>query len=317
MKQYISELKAGETVNSCFYVFSKKLLKKKTGEYYIKITLKDKTGDIEGFVWEQVEEVFRTLKDNSFVIIKGKVSEFNQKQKIDIHEIENIDPSQVDREDFIPESPVSPLKLLNTIRDYASQVKDFHYREILKRFLYSDKYINKLLDSPSSIEVHQAYRGGLLHHIYNMLNISKGIMETYREYIDSSLLITGIILHDIGKIKEYKLFPVISKTIEGNLLGHIAMGYEMVNREIEEIGNFPEEKKWKLLHIILSHHGTGEWGSPVIPMFPEAYFIHVIDVLDSRAQQFIKEMNINVDRIWSDYNKYLSTKVYIGSREDI
>ena len=316
MKKYISDFKKGDVVISYFYLISKKLLQKKSGENYIRLLLKDRTGTIEGFIWEEVDAIYRKIEESSFVNVSGAIGEFNQKLKINISSIYPVSISEVDIGDFVAVSPISPEELMERIKEYIERIEDSHYKELVKRFFYSEKYENSIMKTPGAVEVHQAYIGGFLHHTYNMLKLSESIIETYGKVVNSSLLIAGIILHDIGKIKEYKIEPLIRRTTEGHLLGHIAMGYNMVDQEIKKTKEFPEQKRWKILHVILSHHGTSEFGSPVVPMIPEAYFIHLIDLMDAKAQQFIKELEENRNKDWSNYNKYLLTKVYLGSREE-
>lgn len=311
-KQFVKDLSTGNKVNDIFYIRSRRVLDKRDGGKFLILELSDKTGTIQGKVWDY-EEFLTESAPNSFAKIQGDVIEYNNETQIKVINIQKISDKEISATDFIASSRFNIEEMHKELLTYFDLVKDPDFRKLLNNIFANADFLEKFKSAPASTGVHHAYIGGLLEHTLFMLKLSHSIPDVYPE-IDYSLLITGLILHDVGKIREYLYDKVITHTDEGYLIGHIVVGYELVKNEIDKIVNFPEKKKEMLLHIILSHHGIREYGSPTTPKFAEAYLVHNLDNLDARMMMFRDATEKNQNVTWSDYHQFLETRVFIKKR---
>ena len=309
-KQFVKDLIVGNKVNDVFYVRGRKQLEKRGGGKFLIIELADKTGALQGKIWDYIEEFYSESAPGNFAKIQGDVTEYNGETQITISNIQRVADKDVSAADFIASSRFDIEEMYKELTSYFDLVKDPDLRKLLNNFFANPDFLAKFKSAPASTGVHHAYIGGLLEHTLFMLRLSRSVPNVYPE-VDYSLLVAGLILHDIGKIREYLYDKVISHTDEGYLIGHIVVGYELVKHEIDKIANFPEQKKEMLLHIILSHHGLREYGSPTTPKFAEAYLVHNLDNLDARMMMYRDTTEKNQDVKWSDYHQFLETKVFI------
>lgn len=313
-KQFIKDLMVGHKVNDVFFIRNRRQLKKHDGSKFLILELSDRSGVILGKIWDSVDEFYPETNPGNFAKIQGDVTEYNGETQITIASINRVSEQDVTAKDFIASSRFDIETMYAELKDYINAITDADYRKLLNNLFAHSDISQKFKMAPASTGVHHAYLGGLLEHTLFMLRLSKSIPQVYPE-IDYSLLVTGIILHDIGKIKEYSFEKAISHTDEGYLIGHIVVGYEIVKNEIDKIADFPEDKKQLLLHIILSHHGLREFGSPTTPKFAEAYLVHTLDNLDARMMMYREVTEKAQGEKWSDYHQFLETKVFIKNRE--
>jgi 3'-5' exoribonuclease len=230
-----------------------------------------------------------------------------------IGSINKIADDDVDAFDFLPQYSGDIERVMDDIREFKSRVKHSALRRLLDSF-FDDKDFVKLMGiAPAAKRVHHAYLGGLAVHTLSVLRLLNNILSAY-DFLDADLLITAGILHDVGKIHEYAYKRHIDVSDEGRLLGHIMIGSEMVADRIAQIRDFPSDLKLKLLHMILSHHGEAEWGSPKQPLFPEALVLHFADNLDAKMEMMkqVVDKHRGENKQWSDYHPFLEREIFLG-----
>jgi uncharacterized domain HDIG len=270
----IREFVQGERIHNSFSI-KQKWLKNN----WISFLLSDSSGEIEGPYYKRdFEKVYGNFNENEVVEIDGTVSG----NKIRIDQIKLC--KKYDIADFLPTTSKDIEMMFSEIKEIISELGEKNLRSVLEGFFSDGNFIEKFKRCPASLKIHHAYVGGLLEHTLNVTNIVKYSTSLYN--VDRDLAIAGAILHDIGKIKEYEVTTNIKESEEGFLFGHIILGKEMVEKEIDQVKNFPETLKNKILHIILSHHDKPEYGSPKQAEFEEAYIVHCADMLDSKVFQF-------------------------------
>ncbi len=309
---FINELKVGEYVEDVFYLIAREFRKKRNGEKFIVFHFKDKTGIIDGLLWDNIEQAARINK-GTFVKIRGIVNQYKDRINIILDKIDSFDEALVNKDDFLPVSKKDIEEMFIELQDIITSIKHSDIKNLLKN-IFSDKNISERFKrAPAGIIAHHAYIGGLLEHTLSMARIGTAI-KSYD--INKDLLLAGIILHDIGKIYEYTYDKTIDFDSRGKLLGHIVIGYEIVKKAINGFDAFPSRLADMLLHMILSHHGELEFGSPVKPLFKEAEILYHIDNLDAKMQMFEtaeKDTKENAN-LWSDYHSFLQRKVLISTR---
>ena len=299
--QYVEDLQEGQTIDDCFAVCSKDATKKyknKNGLWF-SFVISDKTGTIPVIFWggpneETVKELFSSFKVNDIVSIKGgnlTLDGYSGKRTIhlnenscDIRKEENFDYAE-----FVARTAKNIPEMITEFKEEIEYITDDNIKRLLKSIFDDGGFMKKYSESPASPNHHHSYVGGLLEHVLSMVAMSKTIAKQYEYDLDSDLMVAGCMLHDVGKIFAYETNVVINYTITGRLLGHIPIGAKMVEDKIDKLENFPLDLKNKILHLILSHHGSKEAGSPVNPHFPEAVVLHKIDDCDAQTKFAIQE----------------------------
>lgn len=313
--QYIEELKPGQTVKEKFLLAKKTLKEKRDGGFYTTVELTDRTGTIEGIAWNSVSEDLQSLSVGDFVFVSGNVNEYNERLQIVVQGINRLFDNEIAPEDFLPQSDENIDEVMAEINEFISRVHNPFLKKVLELFFADETFIIQFRTAPAAKKAHHAYLGGLAVHTRNILRLLTSSQTVYK-FVNLDLLISGGLLHDIGKIYEYTYQKKIDFSTRGKMLGHIIIGYELVKEKIDKIPQFPEDLKLKLLHMVLSHHGEFEWGSPKLPMFPEALVLHFIDNLDSKIEMMNDEMKKNRGREkeWSDYHPYLEREIYLKEK---
>ncbi len=309
-KQFVKDLAIRNKVNDIFYIRNRKLLERRDGGKFVVLELSDKTGSIEGKIWDNVNDLFSESVPGNFAKVEGDITEYMGDLQITISHIFKVSDKEVSSQDFLPTSRFNIEDMYKELTGYFDLVKDKDFRTLLDNLFSDTEFVKKFKAAPASTGIHHGYLGGLLEHTLFMLRLSRSVPSVYEE-IDYSLLVTGLILHDIGKITSYTYDKVIDHTDEGHLIGHIVRGYEIAKNVISKISDFPVAKKELILHIILSHHGVREYGSPVTPKFAEAFMVHDLDNLDARMMMFRDETEKNRDAKWSEYHQFLETRIFI------
>lgn len=313
-RQFIKDLKAGQLIQEIYYLVGREIRDKRDGGSFLILELTDKTGSISGKIWDDAKEFMNLTIPGQFVRISGSVREYAGNNEITIKELITVPIEEVTKADFLPTSRFNPDELLTELKTYFEQIENPYLLKLINLFFDDKEFVKQFQIAPGAASVHHAYLSGLLEHTVYMLRLVKGFAQVYPE-VDDSLFIAGVILHDVGKVKEYLYDKTIDHTLEGRLLGHIVMGYEMVSAKIDEIKDFPVELRRMLLHMILSHHGYLEFGSPKTPKFLEAFLLHILDYTDARVMMFQEVLEKNKDIKWTEFHKFLETNVYIKDQE--
>ncbi|MBO8130667.1 MAG: HD domain-containing protein [Candidatus Marinimicrobia bacterium] len=315
-RKYINELKEGDKFVGYFLVKKKELKVAKNENLYLDLELVDKTGSINAKVWDNSERINDYINRGDIIGVVGFVERFRDNVQVKLERVKKIEPDRlaeknITYEDFIMTTSRNIDEMWDEIMDSIESISNQALKELLKRIYI--KYEKSLKSFPGSMKLHHAYRGGLLEHIYITLKIVDAVSEIYKGEIDRDLLIAGILVHDIGKIRELsgEIFP--EYTDEGNFLGHVVLGRDILLEEIKKIKNFPELLKLKLEHIILSHHGKFEWQSPKEPAFIEAQIVHQIDEMDTRLYQMKNSIICDSSSgNWTSKNNYFHRALFKG-----
>ncbi|MDP9054225.1 MAG: OB-fold nucleic acid binding domain-containing protein [Acidobacteriota bacterium] len=282
---FVRELKPDEISTSVFLVGTKEVRQKRTGEPYLSLVLSDRTGEIDCKMWDNVAEIVETFDRDDFVKVKGLMQLYNNRPQFTIHKLRRLEDREVDPRDFFPASLHDPGIMWSELRAIVSGTGNGHIRDLLNAFLDDPGIAARYRVAPAAKTIHHAFRGGLLEHVLSLLRLSKLVGGHYAGLgIDPDLLTAGIVLHDIGKIYELSYERGFGYSPEGQLLGHIAIAIRMIADKLRAFPDFPVTLRNLLEHMVLSHHGQLEFGSPKIPVFPEALLLHYLDDMDSKME---------------------------------
>ncbi len=300
---YIRDLQPGTQSNGIFLVQSKEVRQKKSGEPYLSLQLSDKSGDIDAKMWDNVEQVVETFEKNDFVRVSGLPSVYNNRMQFTIHKLVRLSDSQVDFGDFFPASPRDRDEMLAELRGIVAGMQNVHLRALLEAIFADEGIASRYKTAPAAKTIHHAWLGGLIEHVLSLCTLCKLVAPHY-PHVDGDLLLAGAILHDIGKIEELSYDRGFGYTDVGQLIGHIQIGLSMVNDKARLVPGFPPKLKLLLDHMILSHHGELEYGSPKVPVFAEAMLLHHLDNLDSKMETIRGSIERDkvVEGAWTGWN---------------
>jgi len=285
MHIFINELKEGENIQSDYLIEEISIRKKKNGEDYLSLNLTDKTGSLTARMWDNLEGL-PELKKGDFILVDSQVSSFNGSLQLTVTGIEKINSNQYELADYLKKTSKDIDQLFVTLLEHVDSIEKPHLQKLLKMLFIEDtKCAEEFKKVPAGKVMHNAYLGGLLEHVVDILAMADFVCQHYQG-IDRDLLKTGIIVHDIGKIRELEYGLSLDYSDEGKLVGHHVIGVMMVNEKISQIEGFPANEKIRIEHMILSHHGKPEWGSPKTPATLEAVILHYLDNLDAKITGF-------------------------------
>jgi 3'-5' exoribonuclease len=279
----VGDLQPGQTTTGVFLVQAKEVRQKKSGEPYLSLTLADRTGEVDAKMWDNVEAVMETFERNDFVRVAGLPSVYNNRLQFTVHKLVRVSDDQVDRGDFFPASPRDRDEMLAELRGVIGGMGNQHLRGLLERVFADEGIADKFKTAPAAKSIHHAWLGGLIEHVLSLCTLVKLVAPHY-PHVDADLVLTGAILHDIGKIEELTYERGFGYSDAGQLIGHIQIGLGIVNEKVREVPGFPPKLKLLVDHLILSHHGELEYGSPKVPLFAEAMLLHHLDNLDSKME---------------------------------
>ncbi len=310
-RKNIEELKEGREVKSTFSVKYKKPVRSYRKGHMFTLGLADATGEIEAKYWggrdeEKVKAVQEKIKPGDVLEVKGSISEFKGNKQINIEENSIRKAENYDIENFVEKSERDIDEMFSEFKKRIGSLENPELEKLMKTFLKDDDFIEEFKKAPAAMFYHHNYIGGLLEHTLHMMELGKKLCEQHDE-LDRDLIAVGCFLHDIGKMKEFEVTTNIKQCREGLLTGHITLGQEILLEKLKELENFPDNLKYKLLHIIVSHHGKNEYGAVKEPMFPEALAIHYLDELDSQTVQLVDlKENAKTDDFhkWTGKNRF-------------
>jgi 3'-5' exoribonuclease len=310
MKCFVSDLKPNQVITTTFLVQGKDIRQKKSGEPYLSLLLGDRTGDIDAKMWDNVAEVMETFERDDFVKVKGLPQIFQNRLQFTIHKMSRILDSDVDFADYFPASTRAPMEMFAELRGIVAGIGNPHLRALLDAFMDDEPLAAKYRVAPAAKHVHHAYLGGLIEHVLSLCNLARMLAGHY-SYVDIDLLLTGVILHDVGKVAELTYERTFGYSSEGQLVGHIAIGLRFLHEKLQRFPDFPPKLRVLLEHLILSHHGELEYGSPKVPQFPEALLLHHLDNLDSKMEcmRALVAKDRLVEGHWTSYNSSLDRSI--------
>lgn len=280
---YATDIRENQSVDECFLVASKNYGVTKGGHSYLTLKLLDRSGEIEARVWERAEDLGRGFEKNDFVRVRGQATLYQGRVQIRVQDLLRVDDSKVAAKDFLPCSAFDSEAMLAELQSILRGIKNPHLLALAEACFADQDLMNLLKQAPGAKTIHHPYIGGLLEHTLSLLKLIVKVVENYRG-VDVDLLLIGGFLHDIGKVYEFSFDRAVDYTDAGQLLGHLVMEVELVNRKIEAIADFPAELAMLVKHLLVSHHGAYEFGSPKLPQTLEAVMLHSLDDLDGKIQ---------------------------------
>lgn len=312
--QYLADLKVGDYVDTIVVVKSKRRIpyRNRPG-YYLAFLLKDRTGAVDARVWEEAERVDHEISERDVVRVRGIVELYQQIPQVRVASIEKVSEGEYDWADLVPRTRQDVEALWQRVKEAIESVQNPYLRALLLQFFDDLEFVEAFKNAPASLYLHHNWVGGLIEHICSVLDLAETICQHYPE-LDRDLLVTGVLLHDVGKVREYSWQTDIDRTDEGRLLGHLVLGDEMVADKIKQIPDFPAELAMRVRHMLISHHGVGEWGSPRPPMTLEAAALHFLEFTDAQLRKFatvLKERR-EPESAWTAYERTLGRRLFAG-----
>jgi 3'-5' exoribonuclease len=315
-KLFIKELTPDELITTTFLVRRKELPRKKTGERYLRVVLADKTGTITGMMWNNPEEAALGFEEEDFVQVKGQVSLYNKRLQLIVHKIDRVTDQEIDPLDYLPTTEADIEEMYRQLLSFIKGIDNRYLSELISLIFSDEAFVSRFKMAVAAKSMHHAYLGGLLEHTLAVVKLASSIAPLY-PMVDRDLLIASAVLHDLGKVKEIRIGSDFNYTDEGRLLGHLMIELLDVERLIEKVEDFPEELALQLKHILISHHGNLEFGSPKRPKTIEALILHYLDDLDSKLNaMFIAINDTAVTGDWSAYNRLLERYIYRRRPDD-
>jgi 3'-5' exoribonuclease len=311
---FINQIEPGQQINDVYMVKDPILRSTSRGDLYIAMFLCDKTGQLNGRMWQASEVIYNALPKPGFIHIKGRSELYQSNLQIVVNTVTPIDPEKVNIDDFLAQTEKDINQMFAEITEIVGRIKNPQLKAIVAEFLADEEVMAKFRKAPGGVKLHHNTIGGLLEHTHNMMQVAAAILPFYPK-VQADLVLAGIFLHDMGKTEELGYDMAFSYTDTGQLIGHVAGTYLMINRKADALRakgtQIDQELLDSLGHIILSHHGQYEFGSPKLPATPEAFMVCMIDDLDAKVDQVTSAIQDELgEGNWTTWRTALQTKLY-------
>lgn len=311
---FVDGMKEGDRFEDLFLIKNVKQGETRAGKPYLVLTVMDKSGEVSGPVWDNVPALQKICVAGQVVQLAGTVQSYRDALQLRIDMINQVPQEDIELEHFYPVSPRNIDQMAGELQSLVQSVSNPFLKKLLHHFFKKSESWIHFQDAPAAKGIHHAYIGGLLEHSLSVAKVADFLAGHYAG-IDRSLLMAGALLHDIGKLQELKMESgLVEYTVRGRLKGHLVIGSEMVAQAARKIRDFPEDLLEQLQHLILSHHGRQEFGSPAVPMTVEAFMLSFLDDLDAKmniTEQLRRKMD-NEAMGWTDYQRSLERYLYLG-----
>jgi 3'-5' exoribonuclease len=318
-RRFVQQMGDGDTVEEVYLITDKQLRANRNGNLYLQVELRDRTGSISARLWNAGEHLFRSFDSGDFLLVKGKVQLFQGALQMILSHVDRVESEKVNLSDFLPHTEHDVSKLLERLRSILLRLGNPHLRALVECFLMDEEFLHDFSHAPAGVRNHHAYVGGLLEHVVTLLDAADRLLPLYPE-LDRDVLLAGVFLHDIGKVRELSYGKAFGYTDEGQLVGHLVIGVEMLNEKAKKVPEltgepFPEELLLRLKHLIVSHHGSHEFGSPKLPMTAEAIALHYLDNFDAKVHSFTRDIreDPNPTSAWTPFNQSLQRRLFKGA----
>jgi len=318
---FISELRLGERITGFFQARYKQLepFRDRSKGSFLTLILSDRTGQLLARVWDNALEAAAKFEEGDVLKIAGDVEEYLGRTQLIIQKLRPARPDEFDLADFLPATERDVNALLAEADAVIAGLSNPHLNALVRRFYGDPDFRAKLAQAPAARRVHHAYLGGLLEHVVGMLKLARTVCELYPT-LDADLLYAGVLLFDLGKVREYDWSREIAFTDEGRLVGHLVLTVELVNAALAQLPDFPAELSLRLRHMLVSHHGRYEWGSPRRPQTLEALALHHLEELSADLNRFDQLLKAGRDRLrtakdgppWTEFDRRLGRQLYVG-----
>ncbi len=316
----VGSLKAGREVDS-IYILKRKILKKNPdGSRFILFQFSDNSGILGGILWEGAQEVYDRLEQGRFVRVLGDIQDHRDMLQVRVRQVENIDGAQFDLADFLPVTPLNRDDLLAEWRERVADIKNPDLQAMLTAMLEDKELGWRFCAAPAGKTWHHPYIGGILEHTVKLSRLAMQICALYPE-LDRDLMLAACYLHDLGKVREMEYERAIDYSSEGKLVGHVVQGVEILDEFLPRFPGLGKEMAYRLKHLIVSHQGTYEYGSPKLPKTLEAIVFHHIDNIDAQIDGYARVLregreSMGGDSNWTGVNKLLGRNLYMGGHEE-
>ena len=312
--RFIKEIKDGDQLNGIYYCKEKKELRSKNDKPYYSLVLQDKTGSLDGKVWDTNSNGIEDFTGGDFISVQGQVSIYMGALQGKIIRARRCNEGEYDLADYIPTSKYNRDEMYEELLAIIDTIKTPYYKKLLNSFFRDETFAAKFKNHSAAKTVHHSFVGGLLEHSLGVIKVCDFMSKQY-PMLSRDLLITAAPLHDIGKMVELSSFPTNEYTDSGQLLGHIYIGANMISEKINKIEGFPRRQADELIHCILSHHGSLEFGSPKMPALMEAFALSLADNMDAKMETFTELLEVNEGRAdWLGYNKLFESNIRIATK---
>jgi len=311
-KRFINQIHAGDVLADYFVLAEKTMAQKKDGNNYLNLVLSDRTGNIKGVVWDNAEKLSSQVETGAVVAVKGHVGEYRNNLQVVVKEMTGVSLEETDPADFMLSTARDVDQMFERIVALSESLGAWYLKALFSAFWEDESFTTQFKRAPAAKKMHHAYIGGLLEHTLSMAVLADKIAEHYNG-LDRDLLVAGALLHDIGKIRELSYDMGIDYSDEGRMVSHIVIGLQLIEDKIRTIESFPEEPALLLKHMVVSHHGSKELGSPEPPKTIEAVMLNCIDEMDSRIQAVREFMGKeDSDETWTSFHRLLGRHFYRG-----
>jgi 3'-5' exoribonuclease len=305
---FVTDLGTEQTITTYFLVHEKEIRNTREGKQYLRLELGDRSGTIEARMWDQFEAIAKEFGRDDFVKVQARVEIYRNKPQLALQQVRRAKPEEVDLADFLAHTKEDVAKLWVQLLEYADSIASPWLKKLVNGVITDPAIAARYKRAPAAKVMHHAYLGGLLEHVIGLCALAKQVAAHYPE-LNADLLLTVAILHDVGKLDELCYDRAIGYTTEGQLLGHIVMELETVSKAMDALEGFPANLKTVVQHLLISHHGQYEFGSPKLPMIREAMVFHYLDDLDSKMAAVRSALATDSgDDEWSTYSPALGRK---------
>jgi 3'-5' exoribonuclease len=305
-------LRAGQKIDGIFVARDKQQAFKKDGDPYLTLVLADRSGDVTAVVWNNVRAANNAFVQGDYVRVRGSIGEYRDSLQVVVRHLERVDPAEVEAKDFLPATERDVDQMLDQLVQISKTVENEHLSRLLAAFFDDKVFVDLFKTAPAAKKMHHAYLGGLLEHTLSIVRLIQAVSGHYKG-VDKDLLVAGGILHDIGKVYEFSYETHIDYSDAGRLLNHIVIGVEMLYTKIAGIADFPKDLALVLKHMIVSHHGTRDFGSPEPPKTLEAIILNYLDDLDAKVMAVRAFMEKeDPEATWTSYHRILDRFFYKG-----
>jgi len=307
-KLFVKDLEPDPSITGFFLVHEKEVRNTANGKPYLRMELGDRTGNVEARMWDGFEALAKEVNRDDFVKVQARVEIYRNKMQLTLQQFRVAKPDEIDVADFMPTTSYDVEKLYAQMLGYIEGMKNPWLKKLTTTILTNPEIVPRFKRAPAAKVMHHAYVGGLIEHVVGLCGLAKLVAAHYPE-LDVDLLLTAAMLHDVGKLDELNYERAVSYTAEGQLLGHIVMEVESVGKVMDSIEGFPENLKIVVQHILISHHGEYEFGSPKLPMIREALVFHYLDDMDSKMGAVRAALAADSgEEEWSAYSGALGRK---------
>ena len=309
---FVAQLVAGQQFEDVFLVAKKSLAETKAGKPYLALTLMDRSGEVEARIWDNAQLFAEQAEEGGYVQVQAVAKPFREQMQLGISSLKRVADHAVDLADFLPTSRRPLEEMARELETVLDAINDPPLRQLL-RTIFQGETLAKFQRAPAAKKMHHAYIGGLIEHTLSIVGMARRAAAHYPQ-LDGDMLVAGALLHDLAKIEEfYFVRPPFGYTDRGRLIGHLVLGVELIRQAAAQVAEIEIEQVDRLIHMVLSHHGQYEFGSPVLPMTAEAMLLHHFDDMDAKMN-FFQELQAKMQNEgwqWSDYQRHLERYLYL------